>query len=397
MVGIGEQYFSAFVLALGHGPVAAGWVTTLPQIIGGVAQTGSSRTIHLAGSTKRWVVFTAALQACAFAPMIAGALLGELPLSVVFAMATLYYGAGMACGAAWSTLIGAIVPERIRAGFFGVRQRLLQIGTLVGYLAGALILSTATGNKSLKEIADPSTVLPLFAVLFGVALLCRTFSTTMLARHTDPRGDTRPHRRVPLLRVVRGLLAADGGRAMRVLAYMFAITIAANLSGPFCVPYLLDQLKFSYLETAALVGTVMLAKALALSTLTGWAKRYGPGRLLLIGGIGVVPTAILWTCSSNFFWLLAAQAYAGLAWACYDLASFLLLLRHTHEEERTSLWTTWNFLSACAIATGAFLGGTFLKLLAGGTEIPQSAYLWLFAASSLLRLGTLPWLWRAAR
>lgn len=397
MTGIGEQYFSAFVLALGHGPVAAGWVTTLPQIIGGVAQTGSSRTIHLAGSTKRWVVFTAVLQALAFAPMLAGALLGEMPLSVVFAFATLYYGAGMACGAAWSTLIGSIVPERIRAGFFGVRQRLLQIGTLVGYLAGAIILSTATGGVPPKSLADPRVVLPLFAVLFGIALICRGFSVRMLSLHADPRGDLRPHRRVPLISVVRGLIMADGGHALRVLAYMFAITLAANLSGPFCVPYLLDQLKFTYLETAALVGTVMLAKAIALATLTGWAKRYGAGRLLLIGGVAVVPSAALWAVSGSFFWLLAAQAYSGVAWACYDLATFLLLLRHTHEDERTSLWTTWNLLSALAVAAGSLAGGVLLKAIAGSAEVPRSAYVWLFGISSVLRLLTLPLLWRAAR
>src|ERR1700753_2338980 len=84
MVGVGESYFPAFVLALGLGDVAAGLITTVPLAAGAVLQTISPVAVRWFGSHRRWVVFCAALQALCFLPLSIGALMGHMSALPVF-------------------------------------------------------------------------------------------------------------------------------------------------------------------------------------------------------------------------------------------------------------------------------------------------------------------------
>src|SRR5580693_1340663 len=62
MVGTGETYLPAFVLAAGLGDVIAGLVASVPQLAGGIAQLICPRGVRLLGSHRRWVVTCAAIQ-----------------------------------------------------------------------------------------------------------------------------------------------------------------------------------------------------------------------------------------------------------------------------------------------------------------------------------------------
>ncbi|HEY8121070.1 MAG TPA: MFS transporter, partial [Myxococcota bacterium] len=56
MVGLGETYVPAFVLALGHGAQASALITTLPMMLGALAQLGAPLGARRAGSYRSWVV-----------------------------------------------------------------------------------------------------------------------------------------------------------------------------------------------------------------------------------------------------------------------------------------------------------------------------------------------------
>src|SRR6516164_11207901 len=56
MVGIGETYFPAFVLALGMGEIAAGLVASVPLLVGAVLQMISPAAVAWLGSNRRWVI-----------------------------------------------------------------------------------------------------------------------------------------------------------------------------------------------------------------------------------------------------------------------------------------------------------------------------------------------------
>ena len=62
MVGLGETYIPAFVLAAGLGEVAAGLIATLPPLAGAVFQLVTPLAVRHLHSYRRWVVACAALQ-----------------------------------------------------------------------------------------------------------------------------------------------------------------------------------------------------------------------------------------------------------------------------------------------------------------------------------------------
>src|SRR5438552_13040923 len=61
MVGIGETYFPAFVLALGMGEIAAGLIASVPLLVGAVLQMVSPSAVVWLGSNRRWVVTSVVL------------------------------------------------------------------------------------------------------------------------------------------------------------------------------------------------------------------------------------------------------------------------------------------------------------------------------------------------
>jgi len=82
---------------------------------------------------------------------------------------------------------------------------------------------------------------------------------------------------------------------------------------------------------------------------------------------------------------MALQSVAGVTWAAYELALFLLFFETIPARERTGILTWYNLANSAALAAGSLLGGGLLWLLG----VTASAYLWVFACSSLLRGATL--------
>jgi MFS family permease len=76
---------------------------------------------------------------------------------------------------------------------------------------------------------------------------------------------------------------------------------------------------------------------------------------------------------------------AGLTWAAYELAMFLLFFEAIPDEDRTSVLTTYNVGNAVATALGALIGGIILRTLG---ERPAT-YLTIFGLSSVARLAAM--------
>ncbi len=370
MVGAGESYLALFALAAGLGEVASGLIATVPLLAGAVLQTLGPAGVRLLGTYRRWIVACAATQALSFAPLAAMALLGRAPVWLLFGAATLYWGAGMATGTAWSTWIGQLVPGRVRARYFGRRSRIANAGILVGLVGAGLTLEhgPAAGNPLLW-----------YALIFAVAGLARGGSAAFLASQTDTGPVPGHHRDVR----GRELLARlRHGRDGRFIMGLFLVQLAVQVSQPFFTPYMREELALSYDRVLALTAASFLAKALTQPAWGRLAQRVGAMHLLWVGGLGLVPLPALWLVSSDFTYLIVAQLGAGAMWGAYEMGSFLLIFEALREEERTSLWTTYNLFNAIAMVAGSLVGAQMLHAL--GRDAP--AYAAVFIVSGVVRL-----------
>jgi len=345
-------------------------VATLPLLVGSLLQLAAPYGLKRLGSYRRWIVTCVMVQAAVFVPLLLMALERRIPAVLVFVFAAVYWGAGLATGPAWNTWIGTLVPVSIRARFFAWRTRLVQGGTLLGFVAGGIALQFG---------AMHGATLTAFAGLFFVAGLCRFASGCALARqseHVAPGdGDRHVSLREFAMRIGR---RADG----RFLLYLMSIQAAVQLSGPYFTPYMLKQLSVSYVEYMALVASAFAAKMMSMPWLGRMAHRYGPRKLLLWGSVGILPLSAGWLVSDHLAYLFLLQVAGGVAWAAYELSWFLLFFEMLPKEERTSVLTTFNFGHSLASVTGSLVGGAVLLSCGERREV----YLSIFAASAVLRV-----------
>jgi MFS family permease len=332
------------------------------------------------GSYRRWVILCAVLQAASFVPLILAAWFRWASWTVVVLAAALYWGAGLAGGPAWNTWMGRIVRRPIRASLFALRTRICQAAVLVGLVGAGLLLQNSTAAN---------WTLTGFALIFAAAFAFRMTSAGFIARQREP---TRLPSRHDESVSVKALLGRFGKTDGRLLAYMLMVQTATHLAAPYFTPFMLKQLHLPYLSYVLLLAVAFIAKIAMLPAAGRLAHRLGARRLLWIGGAGIVPLAVLWNLSTSFPYLMAVQILAGVAWGCYELATFLLLFEAIPDAERTSVLTTFNLVNAAAVACGSLLGGWLLSELGGD----RSAYLVLFAVSSAARALTLPMLTRVA-
>ena len=102
MMGITETLFVGLrPLPLGMGQVVAGLVASVPILAGAFLQLVSPRAIRLLGSNRRWVVLCVVFQAISFLPLAVTALIGQVPVAVLFLLSAMYWGSGLASGPAW--------------------------------------------------------------------------------------------------------------------------------------------------------------------------------------------------------------------------------------------------------------------------------------------------------
>ena len=378
MVGLGEVYVPAFALALGHGPAPAGLLATLPLLAGACFQLVTPEAVRRLRSYRRWVVACACMQALCFLPLSASALAGWGPILWLLAVASAYWGFGMATGPAWNAWVTSLVPARLRVRFFARRSRSAQLALLCSLLVSGAVLE-ASRRRHLELYA--------FAALFALAACARLLSARCLARQSESPRAAESHRALPLRSLRSSLRGRSGGH---VLAYLLGMQLAAHVAAPYFTPYMLGPLGLGYERFTALIAASFLSRIAILPALGQLAHYRGSRFILVAGAIGIVPLPPLWLVSHHFAYLLALQLLSGCAWAAVEYASLLSFFEGIDERDRASVLSFFNLANAAALATGSVLGGTLLRGLGAG----EGAYAWLFVASSLARLTMLPLLRR---
>jgi MFS family permease len=182
---------------------------------------------------------------------------------------------------------------------------------------------------------------------------------------------------------------SDGGVAL--VAYLLAMQVAVQVSGPYVVPFILAEQRLSYLSYMLLIGLAYFGKVIALPLWGRVAHQGGARRLLWIGGTSIIPMAALWLGvdlfpGSKLAYMAVAQIVSGFVWAAYELAMQLMFFEAIPRRDRPCMLTYYNFGNAAAQVAGCFIGAAILQL--GGEG--HTAYLTLFVVSSLLRLCTVP-------
>jgi MFS family permease len=383
MVGMGESYFAAYALALGFSDVVGGLIASVPYFIGACLQLIAPWGVERIGSPRRWVMLCAAVQASSFVPLVIGAVVGSLPMWMLFATVSLYWGSALGAGPAWNAWVGAVIPRAVRPAYFGIRSRLCQAANLAGILIAGGALAASGTDTDRAALAN----LIIFGAVFAMAGASRALSIRYLLRHSEPPRARWASRSVHPLKLLSRPLA---GRERDLIIFMLVFQAAVQVSSPFFAPYMLRSLGWSMGLFLAAIAVGFAAKSLFMPMHGKYAARAGARSLLVRGSVCAAVASVLWTVSPSPWFVIPLQIFNAYAWGAYELATFLMMLELVHENERTSVYTAFNLLNSAAMAIGSLAGGW---LLSRG-ESTFTAYMTLFAISSLLRAAALPLLLR---
>jgi MFS family permease len=373
MVGIGETYLPAFVLALSGSQLACGLVSTVPLVMGALLQLGSPWLMRKCGSYRRWVSLCALIQAATFVPLAAAAVAGYMPTLLVFALVAVYWVTGLGGSGPWNAWMETLVPSRVRARYFAWRTRVCQWGIALGFVGGGLAL----------QLADRWGIpLAVFALLFFTASASRLTSARLLAGQCEPQSPRSGAPGPSLTAIFHSLTDGANGR---LLLYLMAATAAVQIAGPYFNPYMLSGLQFSYSTYVIVVCASIVAKILFLPTVGRIADRVGVRRVFWVSAAAIVPSSALWLASSDCRYLIAVQIYSGMAWCAFDLATLLLFFETIPRQKRVDVLTFFNLATSAATAGGSLMGAGILA--AWGAD--RQAYLVLFALSTIARAAAI--------
>ncbi|MBL7671027.1 MAG: permease [Bdellovibrionaceae bacterium] len=370
MVGLGETYLPAYVLSIGLGEIYAGLLSSLPLLSGAVIQMLAPRALGALGSTKRWIVLSTGLQACAYLPLVYFTVTRVPDFWTLFVILTLYWGAGFAASPAWNYWMGHLVPTQGSSQFFSRRSRILQTGILLGLILGGVALHN-------KVRIGPMT--SVFTGLFGLAFLCRILSSIALSQKNFH--SSWEQSRTWSIRE-SWIFFREKVPQNKFFVYLFVYITTVFVSSPFVAPYMLAQVKMDYGAYMGAIAALMLGKIVMLwfvEKLKGAREGFD---LLRWGMIMVSPLPILWAFSTNYQYILMLQVASGMAWACLEVGLILIFFQDLERDEKIPFLTFYNLLNSLGILAGTGLGALWLYF---GHATLQS-YWGLFVVGGILRL-----------
>lgn len=373
MLGVGESYFGAMAVELGHRDTSLAFLLTVPMLFGSVAQLLAGPLTALLGARKRLVVAGASLQTLSMLGMYFIAAHGVRSFPVLLTVECIYFLCAMIVGPPWGSWMATLTENRNRERYFAHRAAIVQVGLLIAFGAAGAWLQFAGSSTEAK--------LHAFSVLYLWAFVFRAASTWTLALQPDIESS------VPTVRQsMQAIRTASSTADFRVAAYLAALMLGSHISVPFFTPYMLRDLQMDYGTFAALTAIPIIVKALFFPVLHPIAERFGMRPVLLWSGVGVAVLPGLWVLiGGNLAGLALVQALSGLAWGGLEYTSYQLLLASARPDCRVEFLSLASTMSSSGQLVGGLSGG-FLR-----TNL-QWSYAALFLLSTFGRAFALAWI-----
>lgn len=376
MTGFGNSYVTPYALALNANNAQVGFLSSFAGLISPISQILGSKLMEKF-SRKKIITISVAVQALMWLPILLLSLLffkniftAYLPV-ILIVFYTLFAVFGSLATPAWFSLLGDIVPGKIRGKYFGKRNRIAETFVL---------LSTITAAFILDFFKTKGLVLIGFSVLFFFACLFRLFSAYLFKKHYEPKLKLKKGYYFSFLAFIKKAPSNNFGK---FVIYVSLVNLATNIAAPFFAVYMLKDLNFSYI-TFMLVN--ISSSIFSLLFMPIWGKlsdKCGNRELLRLGSVLIPFLPIFWLFSKSPYYLaFVPQMIGGIGWAAFNLASSNFIYDSVSVSRRGLCISYFNIMNGIAVFIGASLGGLFAYYL---TITFMNKLLFIFLISGLIR------------
>jgi MFS family permease len=393
-VTTGGILLSNFLLELGASPVVFGMLSSIPMLVNLVQPLGaylsersSSRfyySLRTHGIARLlWLILAIGIIGSSWIGLTSGQLVLLTLLVVLFS--GLLGGLG---SASWLSWLAMIVPRRLRGRYFGIRNSAASLTNLLCVPLAGLAVSHWYGGT-----LQGYGVVLLAGIMFGlISLGCQYYqmdmnpavqNTTLVKCQQISESSVTLQ---PTLTPANEFASIwSNCNFLRFLLYFGFWMLAVNISAPFFNFYMLDQLHLD-VSYVTLYGSLQAGANMLLIVLWGkLADKIGNRRILMLIGILVALTPLLWMGVSAsswniWLWLPLLHIFTGGTWAAIDLCNNNMQLGIAPVKNQSIYFA---IASAVAGVSGA-LGTTIGSFIAQFAE--NGGLLGLFALSSVCRL-----------
>lgn len=373
MVGLGETYFVAYAIKLGHTDLQASLLATLPMVIGGIFQLVVPNIINFIGSYKIWTVGGAFLQALSFIPLFLESELIKTNYWVLFFIVSVYWIFNLGIGPSWNAWISKIIDKDDLDDFFTKRSFFVSLGSLVGLFVGGYALSNVQ-----VVIGQFSS----FSLLFLMGFVLRVLSSLTLATHNSVE-----YERQELKPMSRTYFAFPNQYAYlkKIVAFVVLFKFGVFFSAGFFSPYMLSVLNMSYLDYMKILGASFVGRMVFNLVAKNMLKKLDLTKVLFYSCMGISTIPLLWVLIQDYNTLLSLEVFTGFLWGGFELAFVLISFREAPSSFQSFYVSYFSFFHVIIGGLGVFLGIITFKIF----ENQQSVYFIIFILSGGFRLMAL--------
>ena len=372
--GAGGSYITPFALALSATNFQVGLLSAFSGLLAPIAQFYGSNLMERY-SRKRIVIAFVLLQALMWLPIAAlsyflwkGIFISYLPYALIVFYTILAIFGGIA-HPAWFSWMGDLVPENERGRYFGKRNRITGIVSLVAFL---------TVGYFIDIFKTKGLVLLGFAIIFALSFTFRIFSFGLFHKQYCPKFKLEKGYYFSLWQFLRRY-----DNFGKFAVFQFAFNFAVMIASPFFAVYLLKDLGFNYL-TFTIVSVSSSMFYLIFVPLAGkFSDKYGNRELLYVGSFLFVLTPLLIIFfKTPLTIILIPYLVSGLGNAAFTIATNNFTYDAVNAQHRGLCVAYTNILAGIGVFLGSLLGGYIASLDFG----VKSAIVPVFIAAAFFRL-----------
>lgn len=370
MSGLTTEYITPYALALKATPKQIGFLNSIPNLIASLFQIKSADITDKLISRKKVISISVFLHALMFLPIISVPFLFKTH-SVVWLIlfVTLFATFGSFAVAPWLSLMSEYIPENKRGDYFGWRNKILGLITVVFTFIAGFIL-----HKSKQNIFKG------FFVIFGLASLFRFISGWFLTCMYEPPFKTSKEHYFSFLDFIKRIKESNFAK---FVIFVASLNFSVNLAAPFFAVLMLRDLKFNYIVYTTIVLSATLANLFTIGRWGRCADKFGNIKIIKFTSFFISFIPLFWIINRNPVYLVFAQIFSGFVWSGFSLCGSNFIFDAVSKEKRVRCIAYFNVINGVALCLGSVIGGYLAMHL---PPLFGSSILSLFLVSSILRI-----------
>ena len=353
MYGAGESYISALAVFLNFSAFQISFLNSFPQFIGSCFQLLSSIIKNQFKSIRRFVAIISLIQSFMWILIII-CILYFPSYTIILLWTCLYFSIASVIGPAWTAWMGYFVPNRLRARYFGRRNRIIGFISFISTFIAGYILDIFENN-----------MINGFIIIFTIAFLGRLIS----AFYLNKKYDFDSNENINLLKYLYSFknMLADKNKSFYYIIFNSYISFSIMFFGPLFSIYILREME---------LGVIVYTINMTLWQISNFASSNYFGKLCeKIGDYKVLELSTYTIVFLPIFWILLyylndnyqiiatclVSILAGVCFSAYSLSSFNMIYKISKKDEVIHFTAVGSFLRGVAILIGGILAGLIVE------------------------------------